>query len=129
MNNLLLAPPIDVEPIRFPRSLIESPRSLILESNPSSVIFAVTEERSAREFVTVSETSETVSENENLSGNELKHRLCRSGNNLQIFESDFYADRALSDDDILENVYVLKISKFRGVFIIDELPKTINPVE
>ena len=73
--------------------------------------------------------SETDSEDENLSGRELKQRLCCSGNNLQIFESDFYADRALSDDDILENVDVLKIPKFRGVFMIDELPKRINPVE
>ena len=73
--------------------------------------------------------SETDSEDDNLSGKELKHRLCRSGNNLQIFESDFYADRALSDDDILENVDVLKIPKYRGVFMIDELPKRINPVE
>ena len=35
----------------------------------------------------------------------------------------------LSDDDLLENVDVLKIRKFRGVFMIDELPKRINPVE
>ena len=73
--------------------------------------------------------SETDSEDENISGKELKLRLCRSGNNLIIFESDFYADRALSDDDLLENVDVLKIPKFRGVFMIDELPKRINPVE
>ena len=73
--------------------------------------------------------SETDSEDENISENELKLRLCRTLNSLQIFESDFNAERALSDEDILENVNVLKIPKFRGVFMIDELPKRINPVE
>ena len=63
--------------------------------------------------------SETDSEDENLSKNDLKLCLCLNGNNLQIFESDHYAERALSDEEILENVNVLKIPMFRRVFLID----------
>ena len=68
-------------------------------------------------------------DDENISKHELKSRLHRSVNNLKMFELDLDADKALSNIDLLEYIDILKVPKFRGVFMRDELPKRINPVE
>ena len=77
----------------------------------------------------VNEDESDYDDEENISKNELKARLKRSGNNLKMFELDLDAHRPLSNNDLLEYVNRLKVPKFRGVFHIDELPKRINPVE
>ena len=61
---------------------------------------------------------------EDISEEELKNRLYRSGSNIKVFELDLQ-DKSIQTMDLLEYVKVLKIPKFRGV----ELPKEINPVE
>ena len=59
----------------------------------------------------------------------LKDRLHRSGNNMKMFEFDLDADKALSNINLLEYIKLLKVPKVRGVFMRDELPKRINPVQ
>ena len=68
-------------------------------------------------------------DDENISEHELKARLHREINNMKVFELDLDADRALSNIDLLEYIELLKVPKFRGVYMRDELPKRINPVE
>ena len=66
---------------------------------------------------------------QNISKDELKNRFYRSGNNMKIFELDLDADEALTNIDLLRYIDELKVPKFRGVFMRDELPERPNPVE
>ena len=84
---------------------------------------------SRREHAKLSSMSLKPEENEDeneedISEEELKNRLYRSGSNIKVFELDLQ-DKSIQTMDLLEYVKVLKIPKFRGV----ELPKEINPVE
>ena len=69
------------------------------------------------------------SDNENISKDELKARLYREVNNMRVFELNLDADEGLTNIDIFKYIDVLKVPKFRGVFMRDELPKRVNPVE
>ena len=66
---------------------------------------------------------------QNISKDELKDRFYRSGNNMKVFELDLDADEALTNIDLLRYIDELKVPKFRGVFMRDELPEKPNPVE
>ena len=77
----------------------------------------------------VNEDESDYDDDDNISKDELKARLHRSLNSLKMFELSLFADRALSNIDLLEYMDLLKVPKFRGVFHIDELPKRINPIE
>ena len=68
-------------------------------------------------------------DNENVSVKELKDRLYRRINNMKVYELDLDADKALNNVDLLEYIDLLKVPKFKGVFMRDELPERINPVE
>ena len=68
-------------------------------------------------------------DNENISESGLKARLYRSGNNMKVYELNLDADEGLNNIDILKYIDVLKVPKFRGVFMRDELPERSNPVE
>jgi hypothetical protein len=59
----------------------------------------------------------------------LKERLNREINRMRVFEVDLNGSKALSNIDLLEYIELLKVPKFRGVFMRDELPKRINPIE
>ena len=48
---------------------------------------------------------------------------------MKVYGVDIPADRGLTNFDILNYVKTLQIPNFRGVFMKDELPKTINPLE
>ena len=68
-------------------------------------------------------------DNESISKEELKDRLYRSGNNMKVFELNLDADEGLTNIDILKYIDVLKVPKFRGVFMRDELPEQVHTVE
>ena len=59
----------------------------------------------------------------------LEDRLYRRVNNMKVYGLDLDADKGLTNVHILEYIDLLKVPKFRGVFMRDELPKRINPVE
>ena len=46
-----------------------------------------------------------------------------------MFEVDLDATKALTNIALLEYIELLKVPKFRGVFMRDELPKRTNPIE
>ena len=48
---------------------------------------------------------------------------------MKVYELDLDADKALNNVDLLEYIDLLKVPKFKGVFMRDELPERINPVE
>ena len=48
---------------------------------------------------------------------------------MKVFELDLDADEALTNIDLLRYIDELKVPKFRGVFMRDELPERPNPVE
>ena len=73
--------------------------------------------------------NEDNSNDENISRWELKERLHREINRMRVFELDLTADKALSNINLLKYIDLLKVPKFRGVFMRDELPKRINAVE
>ena len=66
---------------------------------------------------------------EHISKHGLKTRLYREVNNMKVYELNLHADEALTNIDLLKYVDVLKVPKFRGVFMRDELPERPNPVE
>ena len=68
-------------------------------------------------------------EKERSMNNELKTHFYRSINNMRVFELDLDADEALDNIQLLKYADLLKVPKFRGVFIRDELPKSLNRVE
>ena len=76
-----------------------------------------------------SDEDESDCDKENISKQDLKARLQHSINNMKMFELNLDADRALTNIDLLEYIDLLKVSKFRGVFHRDALPKRVNPVE
>ena len=76
-----------------------------------------------------SENEDEISDNENISKDELKARLYREVNNMRVFELNLDADEGLTNIDIFKYIDLLKVPKFRGVFMRDELPKRVNPVE
>ena len=65
----------------------------------------------------------------NISKEELKDRFYRSVNNMKVFELNLDADEGLTNIDLLRYIDELKVPKFRGVFMRDELPEKPNPVE
>ena len=48
---------------------------------------------------------------------------------MRVFELNLDADEGLTNIDIFKYIDLLKVPKFRGVFMRDELPKRVNPVE
>ena len=66
---------------------------------------------------------------ENISKDELKARFYRSVNNMKVYELNLDADEGLTNIELLKYIDVLKVPKFRGVFMRDELPERSNPVE
>ena len=68
-------------------------------------------------------------DSKNISEGELKDRLYRQGNNMKVFELNLDADEGLTNINLLKYIEVLKVPKFRGVFMRDELPERPNPVE
>ena len=66
---------------------------------------------------------------QNISKDELKTRFYRSLNNMKVFELDLDADEALDNIQLLKYADLLRVPKFRGVFMRDELPERSNPVE
>jgi hypothetical protein len=48
---------------------------------------------------------------------------------MKVYELNLDADEGLSNIDLLKYIDVLKVPKFRGVFMRDELPERANPVE
>ena len=48
---------------------------------------------------------------------------------MKVYEVDIPTDKGLTNFDILYYTEVLKIPNFRGVFMRDQLPRTIKPVE
>ena len=73
--------------------------------------------------------SEDDNDSSNISKEELKARLYRSGDNMKLFELNLDADEGLTNIDLFKYIDVLKVPKFRGVFMRDELPEQVNPVE
>ena len=65
----------------------------------------------------------------NISKDELKDRFYRSVNNMKVFELNLDADKDLTNIDLLRYIDELKVPKFRGAFMRDELPERPNPVE
>ena len=68
-------------------------------------------------------------DSKNMSEGELKARLYRQVNNMKVFELNLDADEGLTNIDLLKYIDVLKVPKFRGVFMRDELPQRVNTVE
>ena len=64
-----------------------------------------------------------------LASRPLEDRLYRNGNNMKVYGLDLDADRGLTNVEILEFIDLLKVPKFRGVFMRDELPESVNTVE
>ena len=48
---------------------------------------------------------------------------------MKVYEVDIPSDKGLTNFDILYYTNLLKIPHFRGVFMRDELPKVIKPLE
>ena len=63
------------------------------------------------------------------SSRHLEDRLYRNVNNMKVYGLDLDADRGLTNVQILEYIDLLKVPKFRGVFMRDELPESVNTVE
>ena len=59
----------------------------------------------------------------------LEDRLYRNVNNMKVYGLNLDADKGLTNVHILKYMELLKVPKFRGIFMRDELPKRINPVE
>ena len=59
----------------------------------------------------------------------LEDRLYRNVNNMKVYGLNLDADKGLTILHILKYMELLKVPKFRGIFMRDELPKRINPVE
>ena len=66
---------------------------------------------------------------DNISPDELKARLYRFDDNMKVFELHIPTDKRLSKNEIVEYAEELEIPYFRGVFMINELPKSSNPIE
>ena len=67
---------------------------------------------------------------QNISPNELKERLyCRKNNLMKVYELNIPANNELTDFALLRCIDLLKVPEFRGIFMLDELPERINPVE
>ena len=67
---------------------------------------------------------------QNISPQELKERLyCRQNNLMKVYELDLGADIGLTDFALLKYIDLLRVPEFRGIFMLDELPERINPVE
>ena len=77
----------------------------------------------------VDEDDSDNNDSNNISKEELKARLYRSGDNMKLFELNLDADEGLTNIDLFKYIDVLKVPKFRGVFMRDELPEQVNPVE
>ena len=63
------------------------------------------------------------------SSRRLEDRLYRNVNNMKVYGLDLDADKGLTNVQILEYIDLLKVPKFRGVFVRDELPESVNTVE
>ena len=48
---------------------------------------------------------------------------------MKVYEVDIPTDKGLTNFDIVYYTDILKIPNFRGVFMRDELPRTIKPIE
>ena len=48
---------------------------------------------------------------------------------MKVYEVDISTDKILTNLDIVLYTDILKIPNFRGVFMRDELPRTIKPIE
>ena len=48
---------------------------------------------------------------------------------MKVYEVDVPSDKGLTNFDILRYIDILQVPHFRGVFMIDELPEKINPIE
>ena len=67
---------------------------------------------------------------QNITPDELKERLsCQQSNLMKVYELNIPADKGLTDFALLRCIDSLKVPEFRGIFMLDELPNRINPVE
>ena len=48
---------------------------------------------------------------------------------MKVYELDIPSDTALTNFDLIRYINILKVPYFRGVFMKDELPKRIKPLE
>ena len=56
-------------------------------------------------------------------------RIVTSFAKMKVYGLDIPTDKGLTNFDILHYVKTLEVPNFRGVFMRDELPKTIKPLE
>ena len=58
-----------------------------------------------------------------------EHLYCSRNNLMNVYELDIPADRSLTNLDLCRYKNILKIPKFRGVFMANKLPERVNSVE